>query len=98
MEEIFFRVLKRREVYLHEYIFLHRYQEEGVEGLYARPKSGWFPKDLRARKMVEEIVTTSPDAFGSVRSCWSVGRLRACLNAGSLRHSGSGCGSADRPS
>ena len=60
-------------------IWLHRYQRQGVVGLYDQPKSGRPPKDRRAGPIIDAQASQSPRCSGHVQACWSVGRLTCFL-------------------
>jgi transposase len=59
--------------------WLHRYQEQGIDGLQDEPRSGRPPKDPLASQIIDTQAGQSPRCSGHVHSCWSVGRLTAFL-------------------
>lgn len=61
--------------------WLHRYQQEGADGLADRPRPGRPPKDRLARRIVDTQMHNSPRANGLVQTCWTVGLLAAFLVA-----------------
>lgn len=61
--------------------WLHRYQQEGADGLADRPRPGRPPRDRLARQIVDTQMQNSPRANGLVQACWTVGLLAAFLAA-----------------
>ncbi len=59
--------------------WLHRYEEQGVEGLEDEPRSGRPPKDPLASNIVDAQASQSPRNSGHVQSCWTVALLAAFL-------------------
>ena len=60
--------------------WLARFTEEGVEGLYDRPKPGRPRKaDAAAQSLLRQHVETPPSAFGYLFTCWTVVTLCAHL-------------------
>jgi transposase len=64
------------------YDWRHRWQEEGVEGLANRPKSG---RPIKATtdylRLLEEVVEQDPQELGYAFSIWTTERLRLHLKA-----------------
>src|SRR6266571_6143375 len=61
--------------------WLHRYRQDGPDGLADRPRPGRPPKDRLARQIVDTQMHNSPRANGLVQACWTVGLLAAFLAA-----------------
>jgi len=62
--------------------WLKRYQAEGIEGLYDRPRSGRPPKVNDALKnCVEKCLEVSPNALGYLATIWTVGLLLTHLTS-----------------
>lgn len=59
--------------------WLHRYEEQGVEGLEDEPRSGRPPKDPLAGNIVDAQASQSPRNSGLVQGCWTVALLTAFL-------------------
>jgi transposase len=59
--------------------WLHRYDQEGIEGLEDEPRSGRPPKDPLARHIVDAQASQSPPCSGHVQSCWTVALLTVFL-------------------
>ena len=64
--------------------WLHRFQEEGADGLADRPRPGRPRTDRLARHIVDAQMHNSPRANGLVQTCWTV-RLLAAFLAGRFR-------------
>jgi transposase len=73
--------------------WLHRYQQQGPDGLADRSRPGRRPRDRLARQIVDTQASNSPRNHGLVQSCWTVGLLaafllahfRVCLSPSSVR-------------
>lgn len=61
--------------------WLHRFQQEGPEGLADRPRPGRPPNDRLARQLVDAQASNPPHCSGLVQTCWTVGLLAAFLVA-----------------
>jgi transposase len=61
--------------------WLHRFQQDGPDGLADRPRPGRPPKDPLARHIVDGQASTPPFCSGLVQTCWTVGLLTAFLAA-----------------
>src|SRR5947209_15959464 len=61
--------------------WLHRYQQDGPDGLADRPRPGRPPEDRLARQIVDTQMHNSPRANGLVQACWTFGLLAAFLAA-----------------
>ena len=59
--------------------WLHRYEEQGVEGLEDEPRSGRPPKDPLAGDIIDTQARQSPRNSGHVQGCWTVALLTAFL-------------------
>ena len=59
------------------YDWHHRWQENGLEGLANRPKSGRPRKaDARYVELLEEVIERNPQELGYAFTIWTAGRLR----------------------
>ena len=59
------------------YDWHHRWQENGLEGLANRPKSGRPPKtDAAYVKLLEQLIEQDPQELDYAFSIWTAGRLR----------------------
>jgi transposase len=59
------------------YDWRHRWQENGLEGLANRPKSGRPPKaDEAYVELLERVIEQDPQELGYAFSIWTAGRLR----------------------
>src|SRR5512135_2553646 len=63
------------------YIWIHRFNEQGLHGLDDRPRAG-RPLTYTAEQRAEVIATalTDPKALGLPFGCWTLDRLQAYLN------------------
>ncbi len=61
--------------------WLHRYGEQGVEGLEDEPRSGRPPNDPLAGNIIDAQASQSPRNSGLVQGCWTVALLAAFLAA-----------------
>ena len=61
--------------------WLHRYRQDGPDGLADRPRPGRPPEDRLARQIVDAQMHNSPRANGLVQAGWTVGLLAAFLLA-----------------
>jgi transposase len=63
------------------YAWIHRFNEQGPDGLQERPRSG-RPHTYTAEQRAEVIATalTDPKGLGLPFGCWTLDRLRAYLN------------------
>jgi transposase len=61
--------------------WLHRFQQEGPDGLADRPRPGRPPTDRLARPIVDAQASNPPHCSGLVQACWTVGLLAAFLAA-----------------
>jgi transposase len=59
--------------------WLHRFQQDGPDGLTDRPRPGRPPKDRLARHIVDTQASNAPCHSGLVQTCWTVGLLAAFL-------------------
>jgi transposase len=59
--------------------WLHRYEQQGIEGLEDEPRSGRPPKDPLAAHIVDTQASQSPQCSGHVQSCWTVALLTVFL-------------------
>jgi transposase len=61
--------------------WLHRFQQQGPDGLADRPRPGRPPIDRLARHVVDAQANNPPHCSGLVQTCWTVGLLAAFLAA-----------------
>jgi transposase len=61
--------------------WLHRYEQQGVDGLEDDQRSGRPPKDALAGIIVDTQASQSPPCSGHVQSCWTVALFTAHLAA-----------------
>jgi transposase len=61
--------------------WLHRFQQDGPDGLADRPRPGRPLTDRLARHIVDAQASNPPCHSGLVQSCWTVGLLAAFLAA-----------------
>lgn len=61
--------------------WLHRYEQQGVDGLEDDQRSGRPPKDALAGIIVDTQASQSPPCSGHGQSCWTVALLTAFLAA-----------------
>jgi transposase len=59
--------------------WLHRFQQQGPDGLADRPRPGRPPTDRLARQIVDAQASNPPHGSGLVQACWTVGLLAAFL-------------------
>lgn len=59
--------------------WIHRYPQEGIAGLYDRPRSGRPLNDPQEAAIIEAQASQSPPCSGHVQTCWSLGLLVAFL-------------------
>ena len=61
--------------------WLHRFQQQGPDGLADRPRPGRPPTDRLARQIVDAQASNPPSCSGLVQTGWTVGLLAAFLAA-----------------
>lgn len=59
--------------------WLHRYQQEGPDGLADRPRPGRPPRERLARQIVDAQASQPPPTRGLVQTCWTAGLLATFL-------------------
>lgn len=59
--------------------WLHRYEQQGVEGLQDEPRSGRPPQYPLAGNIIDTQASQSPRNSGHLQSCWTVALLTAFL-------------------
>jgi transposase len=59
--------------------WLHRYAQEGADGLADRPRPGRPPRDPLAQRIVDAQASQAPPTRGLAQSCWTAGLLAAYL-------------------
>jgi transposase len=65
--------------------WIHRFNEDGLEGLHDRPRCGRPPKlDMNLRYQIWEIVATDPRALGCSYDTWTATRLMRYLRRADL--------------